>query len=679
MSEPLDSSASPLVLKCSTDDEEESSGTKSSSERHRKHRRKHGEGDRESRKSTDGERRRKDKTSEGGEERQKKRHRKPSSNTSSSGETASLSLSFDAATKKKSHRERREKKDSTSSEDASTPRHPRIVSSGDGTSSELRRHSSFGRSPNQSREGDVGLVSRGGSVSSGLVPRRRLVQSDPGTPKEPMTGGLGALVSGTAPIGISSGGRICADSVSARPQITYGRKTAEGNYNFEEKISRVPKIPPKFGSGEWRILKKEDVMQLPKSEPNSPVSPPFLETLSRRRNSDGTGGVVSSPVTSPSIKSKAESVGSPRHLGSLTELEVVDEDSNESADVEAQSVEGDKNRSKKRRISSCSSGAGKTLIIVKTTPPSQRRRGVSTSTGSSPSLILHLPLAESQKVLPSKVYFLGASGSGKSSMIQAMATGAFGVLDRYNKREKLVRVKLTRSRTDPMYVDVVDTTFPFEPYLKQPDPKCFVFVYSVTDAESMRFTEHLIHLFLSLFSSGNAPPCLVVGTKVDLMPEVPRAVPKEKGLAVAAGLRALHMEVSSRTLCNIASLKQLIYTTLQSPLSPKKTSRSKSVPRSSSSGSSRSSSAPSSPTTTSVSPFKRTASKNMSFSLSTSVSLSDSVSDTTTESVSDSVSDPTSEFKPTLKASNGGSQRISSAHLYRDSSESDSTSLLVTP
>lgn len=48
------------------------------------------------------------------------------------------------------------------------------------------------------------------------------------------------------------------------------------------------------------------------------------------------------------------------------------------------------------------------------------------------------------------------------------------------------------------YVDVVDTTYPFEPYLLRPDPKCFVFVYNVTDADSMKYTEHLISSFLNV-------------------------------------------------------------------------------------------------------------------------------------------------------------------------------------
>jgi hypothetical protein len=232
-----------------------------------------------------------------------------------------------------------------------------------------RPSSSLGRIPDESRENDMGFVGVKGSISSGmLVPRRlrlgtgsldsSLPTSDPFVKDALAAGSTSAAStrSASTPIGI---GRIGAENVPLRPQVKYGRRNAEGTYNFEETLPRKPKIVHKYGSGDWDrkredVEEEADMSNFPKSEPNSPVSPPLLEGLSKRRNSDGT--------SSPYSPKKPE-VGSPRHLGTLTELEVVDEDSNESINDSSNedNSEGDKNRPKKRRISSCSSGTSNPL------------------------------------------------------------------------------------------------------------------------------------------------------------------------------------------------------------------------------------------------------------------------------------------------------------------------------
>lgn len=223
----------------------------------------------------------------------------------------------------------------------------RVISSAGSEDSPFLRHrrpsSSLGRVPDESREHDTGLAGIKGSISSGLLPRRRgrvgtgsldsihqFSSDGPGTVREAPAAGLSA----SSPIGI---GRIGAENVPLRPQVKYGRRNAEGTYNFdEENVPRKPKIQ-KYGSGDWESDQRALSV---KSEPNSPVSAPLLEALGQRRNSDGM---------------KKES---PRHLGPLTELAVVDEDSNEGCNESSNedNTEGEKGRPKKRRISSCSSG-----------------------------------------------------------------------------------------------------------------------------------------------------------------------------------------------------------------------------------------------------------------------------------------------------------------------------------
>lgn len=215
-----------------------------------------------------------------------------------------------------------------------------------------RPSSSLGRIPDESRENDVGFVGVKGSISSGLlVPRRMGGRIGSGSLDSSDLGGImreAPESEPSSPIGI--GTRIGAENVPMRPQVRYGRRNSEGTYNFDEQIPRKPKIH-KSGSGEWNSLSQrsssEDLeYSLPKSEPNTPVSPPILDLLSKRRNSDGNGTGF-----------KKQDSLSPRHLGPLTELEVVDEDSNEGGNEHNEEGNEDKNRPKKRRISSCSSGA----------------------------------------------------------------------------------------------------------------------------------------------------------------------------------------------------------------------------------------------------------------------------------------------------------------------------------
>lgn len=216
-----------------------------------------------------------------------------------------------------------------------------------------RPSSSLGRIPDESRENDSGLVSAKDSVSSVMPMARRRTRLGAGsldTPhqywnsdlsgflREPPTAGGDSDTSASSPIGI---GRISSENVPLRPQVKYTRRTAEGTDSNVDVTPRRPKIH-KSGSGEWELrlrkVNENQPTQGAKSEPHSPVSPPLLETPTNRQNTE-------------------IDCGSPRHLGTLTELEVVDEDSNESVESNnEEGADGDKTRPKKRRISSCSSG-----------------------------------------------------------------------------------------------------------------------------------------------------------------------------------------------------------------------------------------------------------------------------------------------------------------------------------
>ena len=145
---------------------------------------------------------------------------------------------------------------------------------------------------------------------------------------------------------------------------------------------------------------------------------------------------------------------------------------------------------------------------------------------------------------------------------------------------------------------MIDTTFPFQPYITRPDPKCLAFVFSVLDPISIDMVENLVReyhsavclslspaysserklnkvrrklrlslsqlvtrlIFFQYHSSTLRPTCVLIGAKIDqISAETPRVVPMEQIEKIIASLECKYIEISSRKMTNINLLKQNLF------------------------------------------------------------------------------------------------------------------------
>jgi len=319
--------------------------------------------------------------------------------------------------------------------------------------------------------------------------------------------------------------------------MVYSRLSSEGRY-----VETIPRRPPKL-------------RQVSLGEGEDKLDPP-------------QGGQSKSGDFIFTKRSLSDSSQSARTLETLTEDEVEETGTvtNESSyETAASDTESSTEKSGGQALSSsrpriCSPGSGKTLKLVK---PS-RQRGA--SIGSAPPQVL-LALSPSEVRKPFQtVYFLGASGCGKSSVIQVLSTGFLGQIDMV-KTERTVRMKLSHNaNSEALTLDAVDTSRNYRAYLSQLRlASLIVFVYSVTNKDSFIYTSRALEACMDM----NVPfRCIVVANKMDCVPENPREVTANEGISLAAAHKAFHVEVSCVTLLNMASLKTVILTTLHSPHSP---------------------------------------------------------------------------------------------------------------
>lgn len=157
-------------------------------------------------------------------------------------------------------------------------------------------------------------------------------------------------------------------------------------------------------------------------------------------------------------------------------------------------------------------------------------------------------IAESEEE-SSPIVFVGKPDSGKSSIIHRMASGEFGVMDKFSKQPKIIKVPCA-PKSGSSYIliqDTIDDNLP--QYLIQYTPTCLVLVFSVTSETSLKkLEEYVVHI--REFYPDEGPKIIVLGNKIDLE----RIVPTEQGKAVANKLNAEYMEVSALTGMGIMEL-----------------------------------------------------------------------------------------------------------------------------